>query len=321
MKNWNRELFAAALVAVAATASWAAPTPSQKCEAGKNEAAGKYVACLAKAEKTFVTTADVGKYNAAVGKCGEKLVAAYQKLEAPGACPTTGDQPSVAGFLDSCVAGIAASVTMGGTTAGLDPLTCPADLGTCQSNCVASVRPPLSTGQTTCYNDAGTVVSCAGTGQDGTFLKGAAHSFTDNGNGTVTDNTTGLMWEKLSDDGTIHDKDTGYTWTTAVTTKVAALNSTSFAGHNDWRLPNLSELETLRNLGAVTPATFSAFNAACAPGCTVTTCSCTQTGVYWSSSTYQNGPSLAWVVYFLEGTTTANLKTETVYVRGVRAGS
>ena len=37
--------------------------------------------------------------------------------------------------------------------------------------------------------------------------------FVDNGDGTITDTTTGLMWEKKSDDGTIHDKDNKYTWT------------------------------------------------------------------------------------------------------------
>ena len=88
-----------------------------------------------------------------------------------------------------------------------------------------------------------------GTGSDGDLQKGAARSFTDNGDGTITDNMTGLMWEKKSDDGTIHDKDNTYTWGltsspytmngTMVTTFLAALNGGGgFAGHTDWRIPN-----------------------------------------------------------------------------------
>ena len=40
--------------------------------------------------------------------------------------------------------------------------------------------------------------------------------FVDNGDGTITDTKTGLQWEKKSDDGTIHDQDDTYTWTTGV---------------------------------------------------------------------------------------------------------
>jgi hypothetical protein len=64
------------------------------------------------------------------------------------------------------------------------------------------LTPPLKTGQTSAY----------GTGSDGNLQKGASRAYTDNGDGTITDNTTGLMWEKKSDDGTIHDKDNTYTW-------------------------------------------------------------------------------------------------------------
>jgi len=177
------------------------------------------------------------------------------------------------------------------------------------------------TGQTLCYDAAGTVIACAGTGQDGAFLKGVASSYTDNGNGTITDNVNGLMWEKLSDDGTIHDKDTTYTWTTAVTTKVATLNSGSFAGYSDWRLANIKELETLKNFGAVSPATFSAFNASCAASCTVLTCSCTQSSNYWSSSTGQYSPSDAWFVYFSDGYTYYYDISSSLGVRAVRSGS
>src|SRR5574341_969930 len=70
----------------------------------------------------------------------------------------------------------------------------------------------LRTGQTRCDDGLshGTLVSCpAGpAGQDGELQKGIARSYTDNGDGTITDNATGLMWEKLTDAGDIHDWDT-----------------------------------------------------------------------------------------------------------------
>ena len=55
-----------------------------------------------------------------------------------------------------------------------------------------------------------------------------------NGNGTITDDQTGLTWEKLSDDGSIHEYADNYTWCAAFT-KITTLNSANFAGHNDWR--------------------------------------------------------------------------------------
>lgn len=71
------------------------------------------------------------------------------------------------------------------------------------------------------------------------------------------------MWEKLSDDDSIHDVDTTHNWTAAVTTKVAGLNSATFAGYSDWRLPNVNELQSLNNYGAVGPSVHAAFNTTC----------------------------------------------------------
>ncbi|MFN2426619.1 MAG: DUF1566 domain-containing protein [Candidatus Binatia bacterium] len=176
------------------------------------------------------------------------------------------------------------------------------------------------TGQTTCYDSAGLQIDCDGTGLDGDLQLGVDRSFTDNGDGTVTDNGMGLTWEKLADDGGIHDKDNTYTWANATADKIAALNSQNFAGHNDWRLPNRFELDSLVNLGASSPAVYSVFATACAASCTSATCSCTRPDYHWTSSTYLGAPLYAWTVYFSAGDTQAGNKTIGYYVRAVRGG-
>ncbi len=87
----------------------------------------------------------------------------------------------------------------------------------------------------------------AGTACDGS-------RFTDHGDGSVTDNLTGLTWAQKDDSGGIHDKDNTYTWSTgepwledgtAYSDYLATLNSTTFAGSSGWRLPSFVELQTL----------------------------------------------------------------------------
>jgi len=182
---------------------------------------------------------------------------------------------------------------------------------------------PLQTGQNSCYDIDGGDIPCAGTGEDGELSKGIPRDFTSNADGTVTDLASGLMWEKLSDDGSIHDKDSFYDWSDALFTKIAALNSDNFAGHNDWRLPNQFELYTLVRLGTgSSPTVYVPFDFDCTPGCTVLTCSCTPavTPMYWSSTTYLNGTngSGAWATSFDGGFTAAVDKAFSLYVRAVR---
>ena len=71
-------------------------------------------------------------------------------------------------------------------------------------------------------------------GQDAQY-SGNQPSYTDNGDGTVTDNVTGLMWEK--DMGTKISYDASFT---------KASNST-LGGHSDWRVPTIKELYSLAN--------------------------------------------------------------------------
>ncbi len=180
-----------------------------------------------------------------------------------------------------------------------------------------------ATGQTTCWNTSGTVTPCPGTGQDGDRRAGAALAYMDNGDGTLADVNTGLMWEKQSNgDGSVHNEYNVYVWDDAFSFHVAQLNSGSFAGHTDWRVPNVRELASIVNYeNAGSPLVSPAFNNNCISPCTVLTCSCTQAGVYWSSSSDASGPQAAWSVYFDAGYVLQNPKTGASYVRAVRGGS
>ena len=148
-------------------------------------------------------------------------------------CPSNGDEAAVQAFIaeHTDTVGTAlngATLPEGVLTCNAERVTCEANLTTCEAQPLSQ---PLTTGEVTAY----------GTGSDGDLQLGASRSYTDNGDGTITDNTTGLMWEKKSDDSSIHDKDNTYTWGmtsspftmngTMVTTFLAALNAGSgFAG-------------------------------------------------------------------------------------------
>jgi hypothetical protein len=163
-------------------------------------------------------------------------------------------------------------------------------------------------------------------------LDGCPVRFVDNGNGTVTDNWTGLMWEKKSDDDGIHDQDNVYTWSsetdaegieptgTAFTEFLATLNSEPFAGHADWRMPTRPELETILDLERSAPTTDAAFDVDCLPGCAVTTCSCSYfLDPVWSFTTYYDTPVCAWIVSFDDGAVDPDYKNTPYPVRAVRA--
>jgi hypothetical protein len=77
-----------------------------------------------------------------------------------------------------------------------------------------------------------------------TFYSGKvdiAARFVDNGDGTITDRTTGLMWSK-NPHTDLPEKFKGtMVWKDVIT----AYKELSFAGHNDWRLPTVEELRSI----------------------------------------------------------------------------
>lgn len=157
---------------------------------------------------------------------------------------------------------------------------------------------PAQTGETVSH----------GPGSDGAVQAGTPRQFKDNGDGTITDEATGLMWEKKDHSGGLHEAGNTYSFSatgmnmdgTMATDFLAGMNADGgFAGHTDWRIPNVTELESIKNYGIGTSAaTFDEFNSDCAAGCTVIACSCTRLDGYWSSTTHANNPVNGWNVSF-----------------------
>ena len=172
------------------------------------------------------------------------------------------------------------------------------------------------TGQTTCYNNT-LLQACPAAGfprQDGELKKGVAWPsprFTDNGNGTVTDNLTGLMWMKDANAGNdCAGADVGTeTWATALASAAACNTGAGYAGQTDWRLPNLREMLSLIDYGRSGPAL---------PGGHPFTN--VQLGYYWTSTTVASTPSSVWVVGTSGGFMDYGGKTFLQYVWMVRGG-
>jgi len=121
--------------------------------------------------------------------------------------------------------------------------------------------------------------------------------FDDNGNGTITDWITQLVWQK-QDQGTVAS------WEDAI----RACEESTLGGHADWRLPNVKELRSIVDSGTHAPAIHAGYF----PN--------TQSNFYWSSTTYAASPDAAWRVNFWHGEVDASLKENAFFVRCVRGG-
>ncbi|MEA3291353.1 MAG: DUF1566 domain-containing protein [Pseudomonadota bacterium] len=132
--------------------------------------------------------------------------------------------------------------------------------------------------------------------------------FTDHGDGTVTDDKTGLMWaqcaEGLSGSGCPPGSATTHTWQAALDLAAASTH----ANYTDWRLPNLKELTSIVEISCNNPA----INATIFPN--------TPGSHFWSASPYANDSGNAWGIYFGNGYDYYGSRSSSARVRLVRGG-
>jgi len=147
-------------------------------------------------------------------------------------------------------------------------------------------------------------------GSDGALQRGVAWPsprFTDNGDGTVTDNLTGLIWLKNANCFDLRNWATALTDANGLASGSCGLTDGSSAG--DWRLPNVRELQSLIDYGRFGPALPAGH-----PFTGV------QANNYWSSSTGAQFTIFAWSVDLFDGIAFAGDKVGAGYVWPVRGG-
>jgi hypothetical protein len=142
--------------------------------------------------------------------------------------------------------------------------------------------------------------------------------FIDNGDGTLTDVYTGLMWEKKITGGdyntcnltNLHLVNSACSWEQANGEWITALNTEAFAGYTDWRVPTLQELWSIIDYEKVNRAIDPAFGP-------------TSLSPYWSATSVaqdsQPGTSI-WNVDFIYGIARYDWHTNAYSVRAVRGG-
>lgn len=144
------------------------------------------------------------------------------------------------------------------------------------------------TGQTNSY--------IATYGEDSDYLINPP-SFTNNGNGTVTDNNNSLIWQR-EDDKTMRS------WSDAGT----YCDNLVLGGQSEWRLPSDWELLSIVNYGVDSPS----IDILVFPN--------TRSSCYWSSITHKQNSSLGWCLHFDRGQLSAYDKTNSYNVRCVKGG-
>jgi len=158
-------------------------------------------------------------------------------------------------------------------------------------------------------------------GDDGNLQKGVTWPvprFTDNNDGTVTDNLTGLIW--LKNANCYGEQPYGYATAVALTLKDGTCDLSDGSSAGDWRLPHIKELHSLIAAEYQAPALSN--TAGTGKWSEGDPFSGVNTGwSYWSSSVIvSNGSAIAWKVYLYNGGVDGGDKNSGNFVWPVRDG-
>jgi Protein of unknown function (DUF1566) len=126
-------------------------------------------------------------------------------------------------------------------------------------------------------------------------------TYTDNGDGTITDTVTGLMWQKAVAMG-------AFTHSEAI----AFCPTLNLGGHGDWRLPSRVELVSIVDYGQSNPSINTTYFPA------------TPANLFWSSSPLSGPPgetSSGWHVFFDYGGVGFPPGSQSNFARCVRGGA
>ncbi|MBU2548231.1 MAG: DUF1566 domain-containing protein [Proteobacteria bacterium] len=161
----------------------------------------------------------------------------------------------------------------------------------------------LNTGQRLCYDEAGRIVPCPGSGQDAETRPGLpwpAPRFETRGP-TVLDRLTGLVWTREA-----NPAEFPLTWSEALD-YASGLNERAYLGYDDWRLPNRRELRSLIGHQTRKPALPQDH-----PFQNVFV------NWYWTSTSAAINPAFAWYVHFEGGRMFYGKKTQSYMLWPVR---
>lgn len=142
--------------------------------------------------------------------------------------------------------------------------------------------------------------------------------FLDLNDGTVVDKSTGLMWKVCTEgltwnNGTCSGTADTFNWQLALNRPTSLNTSGGFAGHTDWRLPNIKELSSLVERQCSPTINSSAF------GNIPNSSSSLSVSLYWSSTPSVLTDTEAWVINFkTSGTVFQTGRTDDIFLRLVR---
>jgi hypothetical protein len=112
----------------------------------------------------------------------------------------------------------------------------------------------VDTAQVTCYDSKGSNITCDNSGQDGAY-SGNQPSYTNNNDGTSTDNITALVWQNSPDtnnDGTIDSSDK-----LSQSAAESYCTNLNLSNQSDWRLPNIQAMYSLINFSGEDVSSYS----------------------------------------------------------------